>query len=360
MNILDSPHQRLLGTHWLQDNPSNVLETCGRSPMFKPKGCKSAFHFENLTLIFYLYIGNSLQLFNLLHDDYRTIVCPYIRVPRQEQTAKCIEVVVDALSSVFAECAAFGNLQIMDFAYIDPLQIKHPTTDTEVVDLEVAVLLSLGNDASLYQQQLLCINNGDQDVYYVPTTSLTSDEVSSRSGAIFSDLGFGCSWDIFQTVFERQDRCQKWCVQRAWKTRLVDISRLTFDALQFIFSVRSRTISKDRASLCALVTYKPAAPTEGIFFFQFTVAEWLTPERRSAAMLRHNGEVYVVLGPFSKLYRNLLRGHEVAAKTGFTPQWDFMLDRESAGRLRVSWIEANEDIEMSPGAQLEASSTTTS
>lgn len=328
--------------------------------MFKPKGCKSAFHFENLTLIFYMFIGNTLQLFNLLHEDHRTIVCPYVQVSRQEQSAKCIEVVVDALSSVFADCAAFENLQIMDFAYIDPLQIKYSTVDTEVADLEVAVLLSLGNNASLYQESLLCINNGDQDVYYVSTTSLTSDDVKSRSGAILSDFGFGCSWDIFQTVFERQDRCQKWFVQRAWKTRLVDISRLAFDALQFIFFMRSRTISSDRASLYALVTYKPAAPTEGIFFFQFTVAEWLTPERRSAAMLRHNGEVYVVLGPFSKLYRNLLRGHEVAAKTGFTPQWDFMLDRESAGRFRVSWLEANEDIEMNPGAQLEASSSTTS
>ncbi|PPJ55947.1 hypothetical protein CBER1_03557 [Cercospora berteroae] len=360
MNILDSPHQRLLGTHWLQDNPANVLETCGRSPMFKPKGCKSAFHFENLTLIFYIYIGNSLQLFNLLHDDYRTIVCPYVQVSRQEQSAKCIEVVADALSRVFADCAAFENLQIMDLAYIDPLQIKHSTTNTEVVDLKVAVLLSLGNDASLYQQQLLCINNGDQDVYYVPITSLTSEDVNSKSGAVFSEFGFGCSWDIFETVFERQDRCQKWWINRAWKTRLVDMSRLAFDALQFIFFVRSRSIKKDRASLCALVTYKPSAPTEGIFFFQLTVAEWLTPERRSAAMLRHDGEVYVVLGPFSKLYRNLLRGQEVAAKTGFTPQWDFMLDRDAAGRFRVSWLEANKGIEMDPGAQLEASSTTAS
>ncbi|GIZ38044.1 hypothetical protein CKM354_000147100 [Cercospora kikuchii] len=360
MNVLDSPHQRFLGTHWLQDTPPNVLETCGRSPMFKAKGCKSSFHFENLTLIFYLYIGDSLQLFTLLHDDYRTIVCPYVQVSRQEQMTKCIEVVVDALSDVFADCAAFENLQIMDCAYIDPLQIKYSTTDTEVVDLEVAVLLSLGNDASLHQESLLCINNGDQDVYYIPTTSLTSDDVSSRTGAIFSELGSGCSWDIFETVFERQDRCQEWRIKRAWKTRLVDISRLAFDALQFIFFVRSRTISSDRASLCALVTYKPAAPTEGIFFVQFTVADWLKPERRSAAMLRHNGEVYVVLGPFSKLYRNLLRGHEVAAKTGFTPQWDFMLDRDAAGRFRVSWLEANENIEMSPGAQLEASSPATS
>ncbi|KAM3421322.1 hypothetical protein BST61_g1720 [Cercospora zeina] len=349
---MDSPQpnpRTFVSSHWLQDTPHNVLDSCGDSTAFKPAGYDHApFQFENITLVLYLFIGGSLQLFNLLHDDHRTIVCPYVQVSREEKMRSCAEVVLDALSDAFADSIAFANLQVIDFAHVDPLKVACSSGE-ENVDLKVAVLLSLGDDARFCCEELLSINNGESDVYYLPTTSLTVNDVAYTSGKIFSHLGLGCSWTTFGTVFERRNRSEKWWVQRAAMGREVNISRLAFDALQFIFLVKSRTRSDTQRPLCTLVTYKPTAPEEGFFFFRFTVDDWIAEKRRLAATLLHEGEVYVVLGSFSELSRNLLRPHQVAAKTGFTPQWDFMLNRDSAGQFRISWLEASADLEMSPG-----------
>ncbi|KAF2208220.1 hypothetical protein CERZMDRAFT_101670 [Cercospora zeae-maydis SCOH1-5] len=354
---MDTPKpnpRTFISNHWLQDTPHNVLNACADSPAFKPPEYENApYQFDNLTLIFYIFIGGSLQLFTHLHDKHRTIVCPYVQVSRDVKTQICAEVVLDALSSVFADTVAFANLQVIDLAYVDPLKVECSIADTESVDLEVAVLLSLGNDANLYRENLLSINNGDSNVYYLPTTSVTVNDVAYKSGNIFSHLGSGCSWTTFGAVFERRDRSEKWWVQRAVMSREVNISRLAFDALQFIFLVKSRTRSDAQRPLCTLVTYKPTAPAEGIFFFQFTVHDWVAEKRRTAARLLQEGEVYVVLGSFSKMSKNLLRPHQVAAKTGFTPQWDFMLNRDAAGQFRVSWLEANADLEMSPGPSVD-------